>query len=95
MPVVDLNNKIRELMGLERDEIDRILRELSGLVAAQAELLLQDAELAAQLDFIMAKGRLALKMKAMPPALNECRPDPAERRPSPPDSRRPGRADRF
>lgn len=71
MPVVELNNKIRELMGLERDEIDRILQELSGMVAAQAELLLQDAELAAQLDFIMAKGRLALKMKAMPPALNE------------------------
>ncbi|HAL73920.1 MAG TPA: endonuclease MutS2 [Clostridiales bacterium] len=71
LAVVELNNKIRELMGLEREEIDRILFELSGLVSAQANLLLTDAELTAQLDFIMAKGRLSLKMKAMPPAIND------------------------
>jgi DNA mismatch repair protein MutS2 len=70
MPVVNLNNKIRELMGLERDEIDRILWELSGLVADQSDLLLQDSSLVAELDFLMAKGRLALKMKAMPPKIN-------------------------
>ncbi len=71
MAVVELNNRIRELMGLEREEIDRILTELSGMVSDQADLLLQDMELVAQLDFIMAKGRLALKMNAMPPVLNE------------------------
>lgn len=71
LAVVELNNKIRELMGLEREEIDRILFELSGLVSVQADLLLTDAELTAQLDFIMAKGRLSLKMKAMPPTIND------------------------
>jgi len=71
LAVVELNNKIRELMGLEREEVDRILFELSGLVSAQADLLLTDAELTAQLDFIMAKGRLSLKMKAMPPEIND------------------------
>ena len=71
LAVVELNNKIRELMGLEREEIDRILFELSGLVSAQADLLLADAELTTRLDFIMAKGRLSLKMKAMPPQVND------------------------
>lgn len=70
LPVVDLNNRIRELMGLEREEIDRILRELSGRVALQADLLLQDAEDIARLDFLTAKGRLALSMQAMPPHIN-------------------------
>ncbi len=71
LAVVELNNKIRELMGLEREEIERILLELSGLVGVEADLILADAEIAAQLDFLMAKGRLALKMKAMPPRMND------------------------
>jgi DNA mismatch repair protein MutS2 len=68
--VVELNNKIRELMGLEQEEVDRILWELSALVAGFADLLAADAAIVAELDFLMAKGRLALKMKAMPPRIN-------------------------
>lgn len=71
LPVVELNNRIRELMGLEREEIERILIELSGLVSDQADLLIADAGLLADLDFVMAKGRLALQQKAMPPQLND------------------------
>ena len=70
LPVVALNNKIRELMGLEREEIDRILLALSGQVAALADLLLVDLELSARVDSIMARGRLAVEMKAMRPRLN-------------------------
>ncbi len=69
--VVELNNKIRELMGLEREEIERILAELSAAVGDAASLLQADAVLMAEIDFIMAKGELALRMKAMPPQLNE------------------------
>jgi len=69
--VVELNNHIRELMGLEREEIERILAELTGDVAEAADLLLADAVLLAEIDFTMAKGELALQMKAMPPKLNE------------------------
>ncbi len=71
LAVVELNNKIRELMGLEREEIDRILAELSAEVAEQENLLLTNSALLTEIDFIMAKGELALKMKAMPPKLNE------------------------
>jgi DNA mismatch repair protein MutS2 len=69
--VVELNNRIRELIGLEREEVERILQELSALVAADADALDADAELVARLDFAMAKGRLALKMKGQPPVLND------------------------
>ncbi|MDW7656016.1 MAG: endonuclease MutS2 [Bacillota bacterium] len=71
LPVVELNNKIREIMGLEREEIDRILQELSDKVSDLADLLLHDLDLAARIDFIMARGRLALAMRAMRPQLNE------------------------
>jgi len=71
LPVVELNNKIRELMGLEREEIERILIELSGLVADSADLLVANANILAELDFLMAKGRLALKQQAMMPQVND------------------------
>ncbi len=71
LPVVELNNKIRELMGLERDEIDRIILELSGQAADQADLLFHNLALATELDFILARGRLALAMAANRPLLNE------------------------
>ena len=70
LPVVALNNKIRELMSLEREEIDRILLELSDCVAGRADLLRNDLALCARIDFIMARGRLALEMRAMRPQLN-------------------------
>ncbi|MDD2533427.1 MAG: endonuclease MutS2 [Eubacteriales bacterium] len=71
LPVVELNNKIRELMGLEREEIERILIELSGRVADSADALLANANLLAEIDFVIAKARLALKQKAMPPVVND------------------------
>ncbi len=71
MAVVELNNHIRELMGLEREEVERILSELTAEVSDASALLLADAELLAEIDFIMAKGELALQMKAMPPRVND------------------------
>lgn len=71
LPVVEMNNHIRELMGLEREEIERILQELSALVAGQHDILAENLRLAARLDFIQARGNLALAMKAMPPRVND------------------------
>ncbi|MDD2579711.1 MAG: endonuclease MutS2 [Eubacteriales bacterium] len=71
LPVVELNNRIREIMGLEREEIERILQELSAWVTEVADEIARNLELVARLDFAMAKGQLALAMRAMPPVLND------------------------
>lgn len=70
LQVVNLNNRIREAKDEEEREIHRILRELSGLVLDQADLLKANQEILAHLDFCQAKARLAIKQKANPVALN-------------------------
>ncbi len=71
MAVVAANNKIRELMSEEADEIEAILHDFSLRVAEEVTGILANSEALAQIDFAVAKGRLALQMKAMPPKLND------------------------
>ncbi len=70
MAIVELNNQLKELEIQERDEIDRILIYLSGLVANEAEGIRNNELLLTRLDFVFAKGRLALDMNASKPVLN-------------------------
>jgi len=69
--VVQLNNKIKELFFEERKEIERILMQLSGLVAGQADILSASIDMLTRLDFIFAKGELSLAMRATEPIFNE------------------------
>lgn len=69
--VVEANNRIRELISQEQDEIERILRELSALVADQLDDITMDVTTMAWIDFQTAKARLAVDQHAMPPLLNE------------------------
>ncbi|MBU5427304.1 endonuclease MutS2 [Tissierella pigra] len=71
MAVVQLNNELRELELKEREEIERILRELSNLVAEESEGIGNNQKILQELDFIFAKGKLALDMKATRPILNK------------------------
>ncbi len=71
MAVVELNNKIRELEAAEKHEMLAILKELSGIAAAQADVLIADTAILAELDFAMAKARLALDMNAICPVMND------------------------
>ncbi len=71
MSVVNLNNEIRVLESREQEEIARILRELSGMVAEHAEEIRTNQELLSELDFIFARGRLAIDMEATRPLINE------------------------
>ncbi|MCL2015044.1 MAG: endonuclease MutS2 [Defluviitaleaceae bacterium] len=68
--VVQLNNKIKELFFAERKEIERILFKLTGFVANNAEILTANTEILTKLDFIFAKGELALHMNATRPIFN-------------------------
>lgn len=71
MAVVELNNQLRELEVKEREEIERILQELTGMVADEAEGLRSNELILSGLDFIFAKGKLALDMDATKPIFND------------------------
>ncbi|MCL2618196.1 MAG: endonuclease MutS2 [Defluviitaleaceae bacterium] len=68
--VVQMNNKIKELLADEKIEIHNILRELSALVAAKADVLAANLDALTRLDFIFAKGELSLQMRASEPQFN-------------------------
>ena len=69
--VVGANNEIRVLRSDEKDEIDRILTELSREIGEFADGIIQSYRAAVELNLIFAKGQLAYKMKATVPKLNQ------------------------
>lgn len=70
MAVVELNNELRELKIKEQIEIERILRELTALVGEKSTEIRCNQEVLKKLDFIFAKGKLSVKMRAIEPKLN-------------------------
>lgn len=68
--VVEANNEIRVLQSHERDEIDRILSELSVEAGSFYEAIKASYECAVELNLIFAKAKLAYSMKAGVPILN-------------------------
>ncbi len=71
MSAVNANNALRELELKEKKEIERILAELSGEAAAHREDIDLDVKLLVQLDVIFAKARLAYRMRAWAPVMND------------------------
>ncbi|MGA2110808.1 MAG: endonuclease MutS2 [Anaerolineales bacterium] len=69
LATVEMNNRLRELQLLEQEEVERILSELSGMVASHGEEMSESAEALAQVDLILAKADLAEAMGACEPAL--------------------------
>ena len=69
--VVDANNDIKVLEGREREEIQRILFELSAEAGSFAESVKHSFDCAVRLNLIFAKAHLAYKMKAARPAVND------------------------
>lgn len=68
--IVDMNNKLQDLFSKEKQEIDRILKELSGHIASYEQELLNNVYWLSQIDFISARGKLAQKMHAVRPKMN-------------------------
>lgn len=68
--VVDLGNEVREMEIQERQEIYRILLKLSDAVRRVQPGLWATVEVLAELDFIVARARLADRMNAVEPELN-------------------------
>lgn len=70
MAVVEANNEIRVLQGKEREEIERILAELSVAVGEYGETVKHNFDSLVELNLIFAKAQLAYRMKASVPILN-------------------------
>lgn len=71
--IVNLNNQLKELAMKEKDEIERILAELSALAGEHTEELSNNFRLLTTLDFIFAKAGLAVDMNASRPLFNNNR----------------------
>ena len=71
--VVDLNNKLKELELQELKEIERILAELSAMLADHHLALKENATYMTLLDFVFAKAAYALEINAMKPSFSDDR----------------------
>lgn len=70
MAIVKLNNDLKELYGKEQEEIQAVLARLSADVSEHIEDIRTDYTILATLDFIFARGALALDMNASRPLFN-------------------------
>lgn len=71
MAVVNLNNDLKELYGQEQDEIEVILARLSNDIAAYVDEIRINYKTLIELDYIFARGALALDMNASRPIFNQ------------------------
>jgi DNA mismatch repair protein MutS2 len=69
LTVVDQNNQLRELELAERDEVRRILTDLSAEVGLKAEEICRTVEALAAIDFAFARARYADQTGSSEPIL--------------------------
>ena len=68
--IVELNNQLKELDLKEKEEIEKILATLSADTAEHIDSIAGNQKILTQLDFIFAKGSLALEQNATEPIFN-------------------------
>ncbi|HWR44585.1 endonuclease MutS2 [Sporomusa sp.] len=68
--IVNLNNDIKQLMAAEKTEIERILTVVAGHIAKVSEAIEENLAVLARLDFVFAKAKLSIDMKAIEPVIN-------------------------
>ena len=71
MIAVELNNELQKLSNEEEEEINAVLRALSAVVNSFNSDLQQSLEILAQIDFMLAKGKLSYDYDAVCPLMNE------------------------
>ncbi len=68
--VLEMNNELRSLELDEKEEIERILKELSRRVGAMREDILRGGEILAEIDSYYARAEYAYSIKAVCPELS-------------------------
>lgn len=71
--IVNLNNQLKELAMQEKEEIERILADLSASASEFTDELANNYRLLTKLDFIFARANLAIDMNASRPLFNNNR----------------------
>ena len=71
MAVVNLNNEYKELMLKEKEEIEKILANLSNLTADFSDQISVDYQILSELDFIFAKAAYAQTYNGVAPTFND------------------------
>lgn len=71
MAVVEANNEINLLKAKERDEIERILQELSAQAGGFAQSIQNSYATAVELNLLFAKAHFAYHLRATMPLLND------------------------
>ncbi len=71
MSAVNANNALRELELKEKKEIARILAELSAECAGHGESIADNFRILVRLDVIFGKAKLAYRMQAWAPIMND------------------------
>ena len=73
MEIVNMNNKIRELINDEKKEIERILRKLSEQCAIYKDEILSNFNICCNLDVMFAKAAYAMSYSGTIPGINKNR----------------------
>jgi DNA mismatch repair protein MutS2 len=71
LQLVPLNNEINILLGEEKEEEYRVLRDLSKKVRDEGENLWRDFEILGELDLLYAMAKLSILLKGVQPIFNE------------------------
>lgn len=71
MAIVNLNNQLKELESAEKNEIEKILAQLSGIASGNCEQIKTNYSLLKNLDLIFLRAKYSLSIKAEIPLLND------------------------
>ncbi|WP_042223287.1 endonuclease MutS2 [Oceanobacillus manasiensis] len=69
--VVDLNNQLQEASVREKQEIERILQEITEQIAIEEAPLLINVDVLSEIDVMFARAKLGKQMNASMPKMND------------------------
>lgn len=71
LQIVELTSQKAQLISEEKEEVEKILRNLSNQVGQEAEILLENFKIIVDIDLIFAKAVLAKEQNAERPQIND------------------------